>query len=121
MFPTPASARRPELLPAGIGKRDEFVQGALGHADGDGAMQQRKELRHGLIERSRQARHAAREIEEIRRRDDRVLERDVMAPGSLEPRDVPGVLDLPVARRQEEAADQRRSSLAGRAACRPRS
>src|SRR5260221_3671198 len=36
-----------------------------------------------------------------------------MTPGTLEPWDVPGVLDLPVARRQEEAADQRPPSLAG--------
>ena len=76
-------------------------------------MHQRKKLRHGLIERPREARHAGREIEEICRRNHRVVERDVMAAGPLEPRDVPGVLDPPVARRQEKAADQRRAFLVG--------
>jgi hypothetical protein len=102
-----------QLLPAGIGKLDQFVQGALGYTDGDGAEHQRKEWQHGLIERSREARYAVREIEEIRRRDNLVPECDVMAPSTLEPYDVPSILDLPVARRQEEAPDQRRPSLAG--------
>ena len=37
-----------------------------------------------------------------------------MAPSTLESCDVPGVLDLPVARRQEEAPEQRRPFLPGR-------
>jgi hypothetical protein len=37
-----------------------------------------------------------------------------MTPSTLKSRDVPGVLYLPVARRQEDASDQRRPALAGR-------
>ena len=35
-----------------------------------------------------------------------------MAPGTFEPCGVPGVLDLPLARRQAEGGDQRSASLA---------
>jgi hypothetical protein len=60
------------LLPPGPGQRDELVEGTRGDTDGDGTVEQWKEVPRGLIERPGQAGHTAREIEEIRRRDDRV-------------------------------------------------
>src|SRR6202043_2286552 len=42
-----------------------------------------------------------------RRRDQRVPECDVMAPGPPEPYRIPAVLDLPASRRQKEAPDER--------------
>ena len=42
-----------ELLPAGVGKREEIIHRSLGNADIEGAMQKRKKVRHGLVERSR--------------------------------------------------------------------
>ena len=88
-----------------MGKLDEFVQGALGDTHRAGAVHQRKELQHGLVERSRHARYAGFEIKEIRRRDHLAPERDMMAPSTFEPCDVPSILNLPVARRQEKAPD----------------
>jgi hypothetical protein len=90
-FRLPHRHSGPQLLPAGIGELDEFVQGTLGYTHRDGTVDHRKDLPHSLIERSRQARHAVREIEEIRRRDHRLPECDVMAPGTLEPCGVPNL------------------------------
>src|ERR1700739_4861424 len=78
-----------QLVPASMGKLDEFVQGALRYTHRGGAVHQRKELPHGFVERSRQAWYAIFEIKEILRRDHLVPERDMMAPSTFEPCDVP--------------------------------
>src|SRR5882724_793956 len=97
----------PLLPPSGIGKLDDGIERALGDAEADGGVCERNELRYGLVEGPRQARWPGEDIGETRRRNDRVGERNVMASGPLEPRYVPGVLDLPVLRRQREGAEQR--------------
>src|SRR5258708_6387476 len=66
------------------------------------------------MERSPQTGHALREVEEILRRHELVFDRDVMAPATIEPCNVPGVLDLPLVGRQQKASNQRRPFFAGR-------
>jgi hypothetical protein len=110
-FRSPHRHGGPLLLPPSIGELDEFVERALGHTDGEGAVQQRNKLQHGLIERPRLTWSAVHRIKGIRRWDQRVTERDMMAARTLEPCDVPGVLDLPVARRQHEAPSIGRPSV----------
>ena len=53
------------------------------------------------------------EIEEMGLGNQRLPQRDVMAAGALEPRRVPGVLDLPIARRQRNDTEQRLALRAG--------
>src|SRR5258708_39706468 len=48
------------------------------------------------------------------RRHELVFDRDVMAPATIEPCNVPGVLDLPLVGRQQKASNQRRPFFAGR-------
>src|SRR4051794_27568583 len=86
----------PQLLPSGSGNLEEVVERAFGDPDIDGTVQQRKQLRHGLIERSREARRAVLEVEEICCRGEDVVQDDMMTAAALEAGNVPGVLDLPV-------------------------
>ena len=102
------------LLSPGVGKLDEFVERALGYTNGEGAVQQRNKLQHGLIERPRLTWSAVHRIKGIRLWNERVPERYMMAPRTLEPCDVPSVLDLPVARRQHEAPEHWRAVVPGR-------
>ena len=95
------------LLAAGTGKLDELVERSLGHADGERAMNQRQDFMHGLVERSDQGPGAILGVEKMRMRDDLVLHHDVMTARALQASGVPGVLDLPVARRHDETPDQR--------------
>jgi hypothetical protein len=67
-----------------------------------------------LIERPRLTRSAIHRIKGIRRWDQRVPERDMMASRTLEPCDVPSVLDLPVARRLHESPEHWRAVRPGR-------
>jgi len=52
-FRSPHRHGGPLLLPPSVGELDEFVERALGHTDGEGAVQQRNKLQHGLIKRPR--------------------------------------------------------------------
>ena len=82
-FRSPHCHGGPLLLSPSVGELDEFVERALGHTDGEGAVQQRNKLQHGLIERPRLTWSAVHRIEGIRRWDQRVPERDMMAPRTL--------------------------------------
>src|SRR5262249_52411236 len=99
-----------ELLPTCVGVSDKLVQSCLGDAQSVGAMQQWKELRHGLVERPRQARLATLEIEKVCVRHHLVPYGDVVTSGSLETDGVPGVFDLPVACRHDENTDHWRAT-----------
>ncbi len=103
-----------ELLAAGIRKRDQLGQCALGHAGREGTMRQGQQMERGLIERPGHTSHAAGKIEEVWRPDDLVLQADVVAPGTLEALGVPSVLDPPFVRSQQKPADQWRPCFAGR-------
>src|SRR4030081_2111625 len=113
-FRSPHWPGGPLLLSPGVGEFDEFVERALGPTDGEGAVAQRDKLRQRLVERPRLTWSAVHRIEGIRRRDQRVPERDMMAPRTLEPCDMPSVLDLPVARRQHEAPEHWRGGRRAR-------
>ena len=83
----------------------------LGYTDGEGGVEQRNKLQHGLIERPRLTSSAVHRVEGIRLWDQRVPERDMMAPCTLEPYDVS---DLPVGRWQHESPEHWRPVLPGR-------
>jgi hypothetical protein len=51
------------LLPSGVGKRHQFVQGAFGHANRDRGVKQRQQMPDRRIKRPRHARCATLEIE----------------------------------------------------------
>src|SRR3979411_963486 len=113
-FRSPHRHSGPLLLSPGVGKAAESVERALGYTDGEGAVQQRNKLQHVLMERPGLTSSAAHRIKGIRLWDERVPERYMMAPRTLEPCDVPSVLDLPVARRQHEAPEHWRAIRPGR-------
>ena len=69
-------------------------------------MQQRQDLRDGLVKRAGQAGRPVGEIEEVRRWNQGILKCDMVAAGTLKSGDVPRVFDAPVTRRQHEAPDQ---------------
>src|ERR1700760_3283645 len=73
-------------------------------------MHQRDEMPCGLVERSRYARRTVKEVEEISLRYHLVLKPDVMAPAASQSRDIPGVLDVPVASWQHHASNHRQSA-----------
>src|SRR5262249_42758734 len=79
----------------------------------NGAVQKRKELRHGLIERSRLTWITIYKIKHICGRDHRVLEANMMPASPLQPWGVPDIFRLPVARRQKEAPNYWHSFLVG--------
>jgi hypothetical protein len=94
-----------ELLPSGIRQRQQIVQHSFGHTDRERTMEEWQKMCRRFVERSGQTRRTRLQLEKIRFLDDRVVQHDVMASGILEPHDLPGVLDLPVARRQQETAN----------------
>ena len=95
-----------------MGQRKQVIDGALGQAHRECAVHQWQPLPQRLIERTRQARGSI-DIEDMGLGNRRLPQRDVMAAGALEPGRVPGVLDLPVARRQHNDTNQRLALRAG--------